>query len=170
LCAALPIAGADSSPAITLVASAPGTEPRLSVDYPDEDVRVILRQVADQLELNLVLPDTLRGRTTLRLRRVTWRQVFDAVLSPVNHAFVEEGNIVKVLDHVSTAEEPLTTEVIVIQHARASDIAPVIRALVDEAAGGKVLVDARTNALIITERPSRLGQARPLARQLDQAR
>jgi hypothetical protein len=36
----------------------------LSVDFPDEEIRTILRNVADLFELNLVIPDTLQGRTS----------------------------------------------------------------------------------------------------------
>lgn len=43
----------------------------LSVDFPDEEIRRILRNVADLFELNLVIPDTLMGRTSLKLRDVT---------------------------------------------------------------------------------------------------
>ncbi len=45
-------------------ATAPGEaslakEETITVDFPDEDVRTILRSVADLFELNLVIPDTL---------------------------------------------------------------------------------------------------------------
>ena len=43
----------------------------LSVDFPDEDVRNILRNVADLFELNVIIPDTLQGKTTIKLRDVT---------------------------------------------------------------------------------------------------
>ena len=55
----------------------------LSVDFPDEEIRVILRNIADLFELNLVIPDTLQGRASLKLREVTWKQIFDVILSPV---------------------------------------------------------------------------------------
>ncbi len=52
----------------------------LSVDFPDEEIRNILRNVADLFELNLVIPDTLQGNTSIKLRDVTWRQIFEVVL------------------------------------------------------------------------------------------
>ncbi|HBM85626.1 MAG TPA: hypothetical protein DD423_02365, partial [Opitutae bacterium] len=55
-------------------------EETISVDFPDEDVRTILRNVADLFDLNLVVPDTLQGRTSVKLRNITWRQVFEVVL------------------------------------------------------------------------------------------
>src|SRR5216684_3049074 len=53
-----------------------GTKDTLSVDFPNEDIRTILRNVADLFELNLVVPDTLTGKTSIKLRDVTWRQIF----------------------------------------------------------------------------------------------
>ena len=56
----------------------------LSVDFPDEDIRTILRNVADLFELNIVMPEALRGKTTVKLRDVTWRQIFENILRQPN--------------------------------------------------------------------------------------
>ena len=42
----------------------------LTVDFPDEDIRNILRNVADLFELNIIMPDTLQGKTTIKLEWV----------------------------------------------------------------------------------------------------
>jgi type IV pilus assembly protein PilQ len=139
----------------------------LSVDFPDEDVRNILRNVADLFELNLVMPDTLQGRTSIKLRDVSWRQIFKVVLSPVGYTFVEDGNIIKIVTNESLTQEPLITEVYVLNYARAEEIEKSITPLVDAPGGGRVLVDKRINALIISERPTRLGRITPVLQQLD---
>ena len=72
------------------------TEETISVDFPDEDVRTILRNVADLFELNLVIPDTLQGRTSIKLRNITWRQAFEVVLEPIGFTYVEDRNIIRV--------------------------------------------------------------------------
>jgi type II secretory pathway component GspD/PulD (secretin) len=141
----------------------------LSVDFPDEDVRNILRNVADLFELNIIMPDTLQGKTTIKLRDVTWRQIFQSVLAPVNFTYVEDGNIIKIISNDSLLQEPVSTDVFLINYARASDILPTITTLVDAAAGGKIVVDARSNSLVITERPSRMNRIRPIIEQLDRA-
>jgi type IV pilus assembly protein PilQ len=139
----------------------------LSVDFPDEDIRSILRNVADLFELNLVMPDTLQGRSSIKLRDVTWRQIFKEVLTPVNYAFVEDGNIIRVVTKDSLNLEPAITEVFVLNYARAEEIQPAITPLVDTANGGRVQVDKRNNALIISERPTRLLAIVPVIEKLD---
>jgi type II secretory pathway component GspD/PulD (secretin) len=141
----------------------------LSVDFPDEDVRNILRNVADLFELNIIMPDTLQGKTTIKLRDVTWRQIFESVLQPVGYTYKEEGNIIKILSNESLAQEPVSTEVFIINYARAADIQPTVTSLIDAAAGGKIVVDTRSNSLVITERPSRMNRIRPIIEQLDRA-
>ncbi len=141
----------------------------LSVDFPDEEIRNILRNVADLFELNLVIPDTLQGNTSIKLRDVTWRQIFEVVLSPVGFTFIEEGNIIKVVSQETLLQEPTSTDVFVINYARAEDLRGSIEPLIDSAVGGRIVVNARSNALIITERPSRLSRIRPIIEQLDKA-
>ncbi|MDQ5978531.1 MAG: ral secretion pathway protein [Verrucomicrobiota bacterium] len=141
----------------------------LSVDFPDEDIKTILRNVADLFELNLVVPDTLTGKTSIKLRDVTWRQIFKTVLEPVNYTYVEEGNIIKVTDNATLLQEPVATDVFIINNAKAEDLRPTVVGLVDAAVGGKVEVNQRSNALIITERPSRMGRIRLIIDQLDKA-
>lgn len=140
----------------------------LSVDFPDEDIRNILRNVADLFELNLVMPDTLQGRTSVKLRDVTWRQIFKVVLAPVGYTFVEEGNIIKVVTNESLNQEPLNTEVFILNYARAEEIQPSVESLIDKAKG-RVQIDKRINALIISERPSVLAKLAPVLKELDKA-
>ena len=141
----------------------------LSVDFPDEDIKNILRNVADLFELNLVVPDTLTGKTSIKLRDVTWRQIFQVVLAPVNFTYVEEGNIIKIISNETLLDEPTSTDVIILNNAKAADIKPTIDGLVDAAKGGKILVDVRSNALVITERPSRMNRIRATIELLDKA-
>src|SRR5690606_5330585 len=69
----------------------------LSVDFPNAEIRTILRNIADLFDLNLVIPETLQGRASLKLRDVTWRQIFDVLLQPVGYTYVTDGNIIKIV-------------------------------------------------------------------------
>lgn len=141
----------------------------LSVDFPDEDIRTILRNVADLFELNLVIPEALQGKTSIKLHDVTWRQIFDVVLTPVAYTYVDENGVIKVVSQASLAEEPVNTEIFILNYARAADVQPCITSLIESAKGGKLTLDARSNSLIITERPSKLNKIRPIIKQLDRA-
>ena len=154
---ALPAAPAEAAPAPAALADKPAAETApgaaaaaaataakskdasgrdtLSVDFPDEDIRNILRNVADLFELNIIMPETLQGKTTIKLRDVTWRQIFESVLGPVGYTYKEEGNIIKIVSNESLLQEPTSTDVFLINYAKASDIQPTITSLIDPAAG-----------------------------------
>lgn len=139
----------------------------LTVDFPDTEIREVLRNVADMFELNLVIPETLQGKTSIKLRDVTWRQVYQVVLQPVGYTIVEEGNIIRVVTQESLNLEPLTTEVFVLNYAKASEIKPSLDSLVDSKVGGKIVVDSRSNALVVTERGSVMQKLKPIVQNLD---
>ncbi|MDB6166379.1 MAG: outD 1 [Lacunisphaera sp.] len=170
-----PSAAPVAAPVVTVEGAAPVAAPvtrdkdTLSVDFPDEDIKTILRNVADLFELNLVVPDTLTGKTSIKLRDVTWRQIFQVVLSPVGYTYIEEGNIIKIVSNELLQQEPGSTEVFILNNAKAADIKPTIDGLVDAAGGGKIVIDARSNSLVITERPSRMSRIRSIIDQLDKA-
>ncbi len=139
----------------------------ISVDFPEEDVRDIIRSVADLYELNVVIPDSLAGSVSLKLRDVTWQQVFDVVLEPLNFTYLTEGNIIKIKSRDELAVEPVDTRAFIVDFATAGEISGSISPLIDEAAGGKVQVDTRSNALVITERPSRMNDIQEIIETLD---
>jgi type IV pilus assembly protein PilQ len=173
--AAAPATAAPAAPVATVQGSEPVAAPvsrdkdTLSVDFPDEDIKTILRNVADLFELNLVVPDTLTGKTSIKLRDVTWEQIFHVVLTPVGYTYVREGNIIKIVSNELLQQEPGTTEVFVLNNAKAADIKPTIDGLIDAAAGGKIVIDGRSNALVITERPTRMQRIAKIIEQLDKA-
>jgi type II secretory pathway component HofQ len=83
-------------------ASADG-EARRTFDLPDQDVRVLLRTIADAYEIGVIVPDTLRGRSSMKLRDVTWEQAFRAILDPTDWTYRRDGDVILV---VSKKQEP----------------------------------------------------------------
>ena len=119
-------------------------------DFPDEDIRNILRNVADLFDLNLVIPDTLVGKTSVKLNDVSrGSMIFQVVLDPVGYTYIEEGNIIKIVSKEAVDQEPVSTEVFILNYARAQDIQPTVASLVDTSKG-KLVVDTRSNSLVIT--------------------
>lgn len=160
----LPGRSTDSQGSATMSA-----EETISVDFPDEDVRTILRNVADLFDLNLVIPDTLQGRTSIKLRNVTWRQVFEVVLEPLGYTYVEDRNILRIRSVEDLTQEPVDTRVFIVNFANARDLRGSVAPLVNAAAGGRIEVDVRSNALVITERPSRMNKIQEIIERLDRA-
>lgn len=144
-----------------------GSSEKISVDFPEEDVRNIIRNVADLYDLNVIIPDALQGSTSLRLQNVTWEQVFEAVLQPVGYTHVEDKNIIKIKSLADLEKEPVITRIFDIDYAVASQLQASVAPLVDASAGGRIQVDGRSNKLIIKERPSRMNDIQSIIDLLD---
>ena len=74
----------------------------ISIDYPNQQIGVILADVAGHVHLNLVIDSEIHGRTSVKLRNVTWRQIFREVLTPVGYTFIESDGLVRVISLFAT--------------------------------------------------------------------
>lgn len=88
----------------------------LSVDYPNADIRELLEALAPYFHLKLDLPNDLRGRTSIKLREVTWRQIFAVTLSPIDYDFYEANDTVFVRTKEEIAALPPVSTTITLQH------------------------------------------------------
>jgi len=110
---------------------------KLTLNFQDIEVRSVLQILADFTDLNIIAADSVGGNVTLRLNDVPWDQALDLILKSKGLAKRQTGNVVLVAptaeiikieeDELAAKEveqllEPLRTEYIQINYARAEDI------------------------------------------------
>lgn len=76
----------------------------LTIDYPNHPIGTILADVARAARINLVIETPIQGRTSIKLRNVTWRQIFREALSPVGYTYVESDGLVRVISLWRTSQ------------------------------------------------------------------
>ena len=172
----------DTEPVHALITAKPNAaagKDTLSVDFPDEDIRNVLRNVADLFELNLVMPDTLQGKTSIKLRDVTWRQIFEVVLKQVGYTFVEKDNIVKIVGIAELQGEPFGTKTFTFENVAAGKIKPLVDPMLtpkrdgDPAKGlqpqpaGTIVVNDLANELIVTDQSTVIARIGDMIKRLD---
>ncbi len=140
-----------------------------SLDFADEPIRNVIRYIADVYTLNVVIPEGLSGNVSLKLKDVNWPEVFKAVLDPAGFSYIQEGKIIKIKSLEDVKSEPMETRIFPLKFSDANAVLGSISPLVDPALGGRILADARTNVLIITERPTRLRELESVVSRLDEA-
>lgn len=126
----------------------PYTGERLSLNFQDIPVRSVLQILADFTGLNIIAADSVQGNVTLRLNNVPWDQALDLVLKAKGLGQRREGEVIwvapldeiialekKELEHVSFREEkePLKTEIIQLNYAKAADILKVLKGIQQQA-------------------------------------
>ena len=160
---------------------------RISLNFQDIEVRAVLQLIADFTELNLVASDTVSGRITLRLQDVPWDQALDLVLKTKGLDKRQVGNVLMVAPGAEIAERerqqieankqiaelaPLRSEFVRIRYAKAQDIVGLFEAGSEDGGSltsprGSVVVDVRTNSIIITDTEAKLAEIRDLLALVD---
>jgi type IV pilus assembly protein PilQ len=155
---------------------------RISLNFQDIEVRAVLQLIADFTELNLVASDTVSGRITLRLQNVPWDQALELVLKTMGLDKRQVGNVLMVAPAAEIAERerqeiesnkqiaelaPLQSEFIRIRYATAAELVVLFNAGSEEGGSlissrGSVVVDPRTNSIIVTDTAAKLAEIRNL--------
>jgi type IV pilus assembly protein PilQ len=160
---------------------------RISLNFQDIEVRAVLQLIADFTELNLVASDTVSGRITLRLQNVPWDQALELVLKTKGLDKRQVGNVLMVAPAAEIAERerqqieankqiaelaPLQSEIVRIRYASAAEVVNLFQAGSEDGGRlisprGSVIVDSRTNSLIITDTAATLAEIRDLIELVD---
>lgn len=130
----------------------PYTGEKLSLNFQDIEIRSVLQILADFTELNIIAADSVAGNVTLRLNDVPWDQALELILKSKGLDKRQNGNVVMVapvaeimkieqeaLDSRKITEqlEPLKTESIQINYAKASEICGVLIGIGNNNLGGQ---------------------------------
>ena len=168
---------------------------QLSLNFQNIEVRAVLQLLADFTGMNLVTSDTVQGNLTLRLKNVPWDQALDIILKTKGLAMRQNGNVMLIApaSEIAAREkqelaakkqlvelEPLYSEIIEVNFAKASELATLLASVTDDensgagVAGflskrGSVTVDERTNSLLLRDTANQLVQIRKLIDKLDVA-
>jgi type IV pilus assembly protein PilQ len=152
----------------------------ISLDFKDGDIQDIFRLFADISGLNIVVQPGVSGRITLVLTEVPWDQALDLILKSHRLGYVVEGNVIRIAPLGELAQEEAERRRLAEEQALAGDLSTMIRELSyakaqqvqavlnrNLSARGDIVIDDRTNTLIVTDLPDRLETIDTLIETLD---
>jgi type IV pilus assembly protein PilQ len=156
----------------------------ITLTLKDADIKDVLRTFSALTQLNIVLDPSVSGSVTVELREVPWDQALDLILRINGLDYVLENNVLRVAPISKLAQEksqkaafdvekerakPLKTIVKPLSYAKADYVASLLTSesylLSDR---GSVVVDERTNKLIIRDVTDRVDGILRLIETLDQ--
>jgi type IV pilus assembly protein PilQ len=179
----------------------------ISFDFQNISVRGALQTIAEETGINFVISDSVTGDLTLRLKDVPWDQALETIMQIKGLAKREKDNVMWIAPAGEITEnerlalesslqmtelEPLVSELVQINYARAEDIADLLKSVkavgpdvqpsmfgnvsitevqTDEnrllSERGSVTVDSRTNTLLIQDMRHKILEVRKLISELD---
>ena len=158
------------------------TGKKISLNLVDTDVKQIFRLFHEISGLNFVLDPAVDGKVTIVLDNVPWDQALDIILKNNGLDKQFENNVVRIAPTSKLAQEAasrkqlkeakdLEVEPITVtrtlSYAKAEEVEKVIRDGGVLSSRGKVIVDKRTNALIISDIPKKVQPLDQLISTLD---
>lgn len=158
--------------------------PRVSINYQNGDIRSLLRLMAEELNLNAVISESVSGTTTLVLKDVPADQVVDIIFQQKGLDMRKNGNVILIAprDEIATREklefesrqqitelEPTKTEIFQINYHKAQSIFDFLKNKDQTILSkrGAVIVDTRSNKLFVTDISAKLAEVRKVLSEID---
>jgi protein transport protein HofQ len=163
-----------------MVMGAVQQEKPISLEFHETPISVVLQALAEYQQLNLVAAEGVNGNLTLRLDNVPWRQALAVVLRMGKLTMTLDGNVMLIFPEPDVQDQqrrqqameqqlPLHNLTITLQNADAGEIAQSLKGqrgkLLTER--GSVVVDKRTNALLLRDTASALTQLKSWVADMD---
>ncbi|MGH7506051.1 MAG: secretin N-terminal domain-containing protein [Longimicrobiales bacterium] len=165
-----PVPEAAAAPAAAVVATV--QLPPISVTFIEEPLASVLAAFAEFADHSIVASADVKAKViTAEIRDQPWDIALDAILSANGlHAKELESGVILVQDGATLVErqqeEPLVSRRYDIRYVNADSLVKAVTGMVS--AKGKVVANASSNALLVTDVPSTLDRIEPIIQDLDQ--
>ncbi len=153
----------------------------ISLNLVDADIRQVFSVFHDLSGLNFVLDPAVAGAVTIVVDEVPWDQALDLILQNNGLEMTLEGNVIRIAPVVKLAQEAAARRQLreakeleanpvtitrTLSYAKAADVDKVVRDAI-LSTKGRVIIDQRTNTLIIRDIPDRVDAIDKLLTTLD---
>ena len=153
---------------------------RINLDVQGADIRTVLRTLADYSGKNIIASKEVEGQVSASLKDAPWQSALEAILKSHGFGYVEEDGIIRVgvlqkirneeLEEVAAERKredllPIETRVVRLEFAAADELKGSLKEMLTTR--GRIQVDERTNALIVTDIQGRVLEIAEMAQDLD---
>ena len=134
-------------------------------EFQGDDIGQVLRLLARQSKVNMVVSDAVTGTVTMRLEDVTALQAISIIVKAKGLFMDKIDNVYYIKTGAEKTAEPTEADSYQFSYARAKDIAPLMASQL--ASKDAPQVDERTNTVFFRETRSNLENIRKLLEQID---
>ncbi len=135
-------------------------------EFQGDDVGQVLRLLARQAKINLIVSPLVVGTINMRLEDVTALQAIEVICQAQAYDLAETKGVYYVKTPAEKAAEPTQSDFYTFSYARAATVAPLLTGQLKSKAGAPQ-VDERTNTIFYQEAKSNLGNIREFLSRVD---
>jgi len=134
-------------------------------EFQGDDVGQVLRLLARQAKVNMVVSDAVTGTVTMRLEDVTALQAISIIVKAKGLFMDKIDNVYYIKTATERTAEPTESDSYQFSYARAKDISPLIASQL--ASKDPPQIDERTNTIFFRETRSNIDNIRKMLVQID---
>ncbi len=158
------------------------TGQKISLDFKDADIKNVFRLLAEVSGLNIVVTDDVAQKVTVRLTEVPWDQALDLLVETHGLGKEQLGNVIRIstaavlkaerdalvaADRARQDLEPLHTTYLTVNYAKVRDLEPKIKTLLSKRPEAALVIDERSNTIMIRDLRRSIDQITELVSRLD---
>jgi len=142
---------------------------QISANFSHIKVRDLLFLLTEYSGKNVIISEKINGKTSVNLRKASWREILDVVLQMQGLVKRETANVIIIapsdeLDEKEQAVQPATFN---LHHTSADSIAKMLGSAGMLSQSGKAGAETRTNTLMIADTSDRVESLKKLLKQVD---
>src|ERR1700756_3629483 len=134
-------------------------------EFQGDDVGQVLRLLARQAKVNMVVSDAVQGTVTMRLEDVTALQAISIIVKAKGLFMDKIENVYYIKTGAERTAEPTESDSYQFSYSRAKDTAPLLASQLSSTDPPQV--DERTNTIFFRETRSNMDNIRKLLAQID---
>lgn len=136
-------------------------------EFQGDDIGQVLRLLARQAKVNMVVSDAVTGTVTMRLEDVTALQAISIIVKAKGLFMDKIDNVYYIKTATERTAEPTESDSYQFSYARAKDISPLIASQL--ASKDPPQIDERTNTIFFRETRSNIDNIRKMLVQIDRS-
>ena len=154
----------------SLVVVANDATQQISANFPNIKIRDLLHLLAEYSGKNIIISEKISGKTSINLRKTSWREALDIILQMQGLVKRETANaiiITSIDDLGKQGQLVLQPTVFNLHHTSADNIAKILGPAGILSHSGKVAAETRTNMLVVADTKDKIENINALLKQVD---
>jgi len=138
-----------------------------TIEVNDAELKDVLRALAKQNNLNIIVADDITAKATFSLDKITFKEALEIITKANGLSYVIQNNVLWIgkKEDIAKAGEDIAMEIIQLNYTKAADVVAQLKGVLSER--GSAIPDNRRNALILRDVKKNIEDAKLLIRSLD---
>lgn len=155
---------------VFIISSFAQDDKTVTLDVQNMSIGTVLKMLAEQSGMNVVISDNVSGNVTVKLDKVSVIQALDSVVKSNNYLYAVDSGIITVYSYQDSEQQErfinLQTKVFSLSNIDVADLKRILLSM--KTPRGRIEVNEKNNQAIVTDTPEKVKEIEVALQELDQ--